>query len=192
MPLFTVAAMGAVSLAGLFYGPAVSSIPDNLMTWLDKDPEAWLEFDNALVCHRPAWLYHKLRSDTSVNGLIKEIYQGSDIQFWLEWLFAPQVIGMRIIFKHFTAHTWWNWIYVITELLDFIYMLLDSKTHLAAMPLRCLAFLLFWGQRQLLLSLFSLPTAIFLIKLSMYSRIAGLAMWIRLDTEMLWSKFVSN
>ena len=69
MALRSAVAVGSEVPTGL----AVPTVPTGLWAWIDSDSYAYWGFENALICHRPAWLYQRLYDKASLHRLVREV-----------------------------------------------------------------------------------------------------------------------
>merc|ERR1712107_4378 len=122
------------------------TIPTDLYTWMETNSYSFEGFLHAMLCQRPAWLYQRLSDDAPLNNLVKEVFP-DDNTFWFTWAFIPQLININILWKHFTAHTWLNWVCMIIQFQNILLMISAPKKHLEGIPVRCIALFLLWGLR---------------------------------------------
>merc|ERR1711957_713240 len=68
---------------------------------------------------------------------------------WFWWAVCPQMINLRILRRHFTAHTWLNWGWTIRQVSDIVDMVLLPRKHFREIPSRCKHVLFAWFLRWL-------------------------------------------
>jgi len=131
-----------------------SEIPTGLWGWIDRDVYAYEGFQQASICHRPAWLYQRLYSKAALHGLVREVIP-DDKTFWLTWLACPQLINIKILRKHFTDNSWLNLAYVYQQYAEIALMLLRPRKHFREMPGRVLGVGAMWLGRGFCNAVFS-------------------------------------
>mmetsp|Transcript_67334 Transcript_67334/g.105283 ORF Transcript_67334/g.105283 Transcript_67334/m.105283 type:complete len:192 (+) Transcript_67334:28-603(+) len=129
-------------------------IPNSLWAWIDSDIYAYQGFTHALFCHRPAWFYQRCFPKAPLHQLSKEVFP-SNYSFWATWAFCPQMINLKILRTHFTAHTWLNWTYFSMDIMQLIDMIVRPRANLKNIPLKCVGLLCLWGFRGFWLSVVS-------------------------------------
>merc|ERR1712224_738644 len=114
------------------------------------------------------------------HELSKEVFP-SNFSFWATWAFCPQVINLKILRTHFTAHTWLNWTYFSLDVYQIIQMIIQPRAHIKAIPLKCVCLLGLWGFRAMWLKLLGEATAKTLEKWGSYLTLAYFPIFVAMD-----------
>ena len=85
-----------------------------------------------------------MTSTAELHALSKEQFP-SDLEFWTTWALCPQLINLKILRRHFTAHTWLNWSMTIGSVNSIVSMVLRPRRHIREIPGRTAQFIVGMG-----------------------------------------------
>jgi hypothetical protein len=81
---------------------------------------------------------------------------------------TTQLITLKVLRNHFTAHSWLNVAYAIGEVSSIVDMVLDPRAHFKAMPLRVATLVSLWVGRWVAFKVFTQGLIMFFCKMSAY------------------------